>query len=123
MTKTKTYKEIKADLLEQGFEEKPFSGVYIHGFYFQKHFERKDSHEFKVFPFFGNEYLGLRLDWEITDEGLKDNPNNVDIDAHLIKLFEGALVNDILDIAGNVCEKMTNKDVFAPIIPKEAYDK
>lgn len=117
------YEEIKADLLEKGFEEKPFTGSFVHGFYFEREVQKKNSHEFQIFPFFGDEYLGIRLDWEINTDGLHDHPEGFDLDAHLIKLFEGALISNVLDIAGNVSKKMTNNDLFAPIIPKEAYDE
>ncbi|AWN03917.1 major capsid protein [Rhodococcus phage Peregrin] len=43
----------------------------------------------------------LRLDWEVTTESLEDNIEGEDLDTHLVKLFSGALANDIEDISQN----------------------
>jgi hypothetical protein len=117
----RTYEEIKEDLLENGFHEKPFVGIFVKGFVFDRYVEKKNSHEYHVFPFIGGEFTGLRLDWEINAESLEDNIDKVELDDHLSRLFENALINDTLDIVGNVCRRMTNNDIDAPIIPAEAY--
>lgn len=116
----RTYEEIKEGLLEDGFNEAPFVGTFIKGFVFERYVADGRVHEFKVFPFFAGEFTGLRLDYAIAAEGREDNRVT---DDHLIKMFEQSLVNDILDITSNVCKKMINSDIDAPIIPAEAYSK
>ncbi len=116
----RTYEEIKEGLLADGFDEEPFVGTFIKGFIFERYVAERKVHEYKLFPFFGDEFTGLRLDYSMAAEWRE---SAFTADDHLIKMFEQSLINDILDITGNVCRKMINSDIDAPIIPAEAYSK
>lgn len=121
MTK-KSYEDAKEDFIDEGYVELPFC---VQPFGFIGHLLKLEDEEnkvvkYKVFPFVAGEYVGIRLDWEVSYESVNSALYQ---EQQLLERIAHQLIFDVFDIVKNVSENMTNGDIFHPIIPTEAYDE
>jgi hypothetical protein len=61
--------------------------------------EDHDTYQYRIFPRHADRDVSLRLDWEITREGMEDNLLGENVEDHALHLFEFQLMQDVFEAA------------------------